>query len=159
MKYFLLAMTGLILAMSASSQRGGSSERMTIYLPAASATAVPGVEYRHDSIKMGRIFVSPELLAGLPFPVMMEEQRGGMTRTVPAIRADVSIAGATYDLTAYSHGDNMSFQSALQAYRERTAVMEAVDSAVTSGTPITITLVSLQSGETKTVHDGIFAAQ
>jgi len=157
-KHVILAFTGLILAATASAQYR-ATERFTTYVPVESATSTPGVEYRDDNVKAGRIFVSPELLAGLPFDTMMEEKRGAFMHTVPAIRADLSAGDAVYELAGYATGDEMSFQSAIQAYKARAAVMEAVDTAITSGEPVTITLVSLKSGDTKTIHDGAFVAQ
>ncbi len=159
MRQLTLAIICLLLSATASAQRGEGEERFITYVPAESATATPGVEYRGDNLKMGRIFVSADLLAGLPFDIKMEEKRGAYMHTVPAIRADLAAGGKSYQLTAYISGEEMSFQSAIQAYKQRAAVMEAVDTAITSGQPVTLTLVSLQSGETKVIHDGAFTAQ
>lgn len=159
MKHFFVVCVGLLLAAAASAQRSGSDGRFITYIPAESATSTPGIEYRDDNVKAGRIHVSPELLAGLPFDTMMEEKRGAFMHTVPAIRAEVSTGDATYELAAYYHGAEMSFQSAIPAYKERQAVMEAVDTAITGGVPVSITVVSLQSDASVRLHDGAFVSQ
>jgi hypothetical protein len=159
MRLLLLAIAcGWLLVGTSIAQRG-SPDRFVTYLPAADAQSTEGLEYRHDTIKAGRIYVSPDLLSALPFDFLMEETRGAFTHTVPAIRADVSVAGSTYQLNGYYNGSEMSFQSGIQNYKERQAVMKAVENALTSGTEVTITFVDLQSGQAVRLHDGAFVEQ
>ena len=159
MRIILVAAACALLMSTTSEAQRRSVDRFVTYTPVDSAALVDGVEYRDDNVKAGRIYVSSELLAGLPFAFQMQEQRGGMTRTVPAIRAEVAFQGQSHQLNAYYHGGELSFQSAIQNYRDRQSVMDAVDAAITGGESVRITVFDLQSEQKVLIHDGVFAAR